>query len=429
MADVRTLKLNLLADVDQFGRGINTAKTNVSSFDKTISKVSKAATAAFYAMAAAAAYSAIRIGKDSVEAAIADQESQALLAKALQNTTKATKAQIASTESWISKQQIAYGVADSKLRPALATLARVTGDVGQAQKLTSLAMDISAATGKDLESVSLALAKAHEGNIGALKRLGIPLDDSIVKTKDFEAATGKLEQLFSGAAATSAETYAGKMRRVSERTNELKESLGALLLPQVEKFVGYANDKLLPLLESVAAGFAGKKDSPKNAAYDLGTSIHALTNSFGALFAALTGGKSTDAESNLEALARAMNNVAKAINSIAGAVEFLNKTWDKVPDKLKPLATLGTGAFQKFAGVRAAGGSVIGGQAYRVGEFGPEMFVPSGSGSIRPANASNNVTVNINGIVDAESARRSIEKLLQDSARRTNAVSLIGATL
>ncbi len=79
---------------------------------------------------------------------------------------------------------------------------------------------------------------------------------------------------------------------------------------------------------------------------------------------------------------------------------------------------------------RAAGGSVMGGQAYRVGEFGPELFVPSGSGSVRPdAGGGQNVTINMNGIIDGESARRSIEKLLQDSARRTGAVNFVGATL
>lgn len=428
MADVRTLKLNLLADVDQFGRGLTTAKGQMSGFDKTVNKISKRATAAFAAVAASAGYMAIRIGKESVEAAIADEQSQKTLAKALQNTAGATDAVIASTEDWISAQQKSYGISDSKLRPSLATLARVTGDVGEAQKLASLAMDISASTGKDLETVSLALAKAHEGNIGALKRLGVPLDDNIVKTKDFDAATLQLTKLFGGAAAANADTYAGKMAIISERTSELKESVGTLLLPAVGKFVDYANQHIIPALEDMAAGFAGN-GSANSAAYDLGVSIRALTDSFGKLFAALTGGKQADATSNIEALARALNNVARAINSIAGAVDWLNKKWDALPDKLKPLATLSLGTFGKFARVRAAGGSVMGGQAYRVGEFGPETFVPSGSGSIRKASATGNVTININGIVDAESARRSIEKLLQDSARRTSAISLAGATL
>jgi hypothetical protein len=69
-------------------------------------------------------------------------------------------------------------------------------------------------------------------------------------------------------------------------------------------------------------------------------------------------------------------------------------------------------------------------QPYMVGEFGPELFVPSGSGSIRPNGGGSGTTIiNLNGIVDAESARRSIERLLQNSSRRTGAINLVGATL
>jgi hypothetical protein len=82
-----------------------------------------------------------------------------------------------------------------------------------------------------------------------------------------------------------------------------------------------------------------------------------------------------------------------------------------------------------FGGGRAAGGSVMAGQAYRVGEFGSEIFVPSGSGSIRPDKGGGGNTFILNGIIDAESARRSIEQLLQNSARRTGAVNFVGATL
>jgi hypothetical protein len=83
-----------------------------------------------------------------------------------------------------------------------------------------------------------------------------------------------------------------------------------------------------------------------------------------------------------------------------------------------------------FGGGRAAGGSVMAGQAYRVGEFGSEIFVPSGSGSIRPdrSNGGGNTFI-LNGIVDAESARRTIERVMQNSTLRTGAVNLAGSSL
>jgi hypothetical protein len=77
----------------------------------------------------------------------------------------------------------------------------------------------------------------------------------------------------------------------------------------------------------------------------------------------------------------------------------------------------------------AAGGFVKGGQAYRVGEFGPETFIPSGAGTIQKASSSmgGNTVININGVVDAASARRSIERLLQTQSRISGPINLAGA--
>jgi hypothetical protein len=82
---------------------------------------------------------------------------------------------------------------------------------------------------------------------------------------------------------------------------------------------------------------------------------------------------------------------------------------------------------------RANGGPVRQGQSYIVGERGPELFTASTSGSISPSGSfggsGQNIVINMNGVIDGESARRTIEKLLQDSARRTGAINLSGATL
>lgn len=429
MADVRTLKLNLLADVDQFGRGIGQAKVEVSGFERNIQKFSKMATGYFLAAGTAAGYMAVRIGKDSVKAFMADEAAQRKFSTTLKNTTNATDDQVSATEDWITQQQALTGFADDKLRPSFETLARVTGDVGKATEYTTLAMDISRGTGKDLETVSLALGKAYDGNEGALRRLGIPLDDNKVKTGDFLGITTDLKDMFKGQASEYADSYAGKMEILGTRTEELKESVGEILMPSITAMVDYANKTLLPTLEQMAAGFAGKEGSSEDSAYKLGQSLAGVKDAFGKLFGVLTSGDAKDGTDALGALAQGFQSVADAISALANALDFMKKKWDLIPDGIKPFLMPAITIFKKNLGVRAAGGPVVGGQAYRVGEFGPETFIPSGSGSIRPAGTSGAVTININGIVDAESARRSIEKLLQDSARRTGAVSLVGATL
>ena len=143
----------------------------------------------------------------AVKAAAEDQKSFELLNQALQANTSATKEQISAIDDQIGKMSIQVGVADDQLRPAFANLARATGDVTESQKLLTLAVDISAATGKDLESVSVSLSKAYSGNVAGLQKLGIPLDENLIKTKDFDGVVKQLSETFGGAAAVAAPTF------------------------------------------------------------------------------------------------------------------------------------------------------------------------------------------------------------------------------
>jgi hypothetical protein len=300
-------------------------------------------------------------------------------------------------------------------------------------------MDIAAATGKDLETVSLTLSKAYNGNIGALTKLGIPLDDAIKKSGDFNLVQGELVRLFGGAAKANTETYAGQLAIVTERVGELKESIGVALLPTLKV--------LLEQVNQVAKGFSG--DDPNGlssraielgasvgdtGAYSLGTSLKALSDAFGKLFTTITA-DGDESSGSLQTLANALVSVANGINAVANAYKKARDLGGKILDFI----SIDPGEGPKFADSRlgkalgytsrAAGGPVFAGQMTRVGEFGPEMFVPSGSGSIRPDNGGQGVTIIMNGVIDGESARRSIERLLQDSSRRTGAVNLVGATL
>ena len=443
MATSRTLKLGLLADVAQFGRGMAKAANDTKSMSSKMDRAVRRAGAAFAALGASACYAAIKIGKESVQAAVEDELAQKKLATALRKTAGATNTTIASTEKWISQQQMAYGISDNKLRPALANLTRATRDVGKAQNLTNLAMDISAATGKDLETVSLALSKGYLGNLGALTRLGVPLDANIIKSKDFDAATKALSDTFSGSAAAAADTYAGRMARLNEGIGEAKETLGAAFLPGLTKLVDYANNTLIPTLSQVADGFAGKPSSvsnklkqvgkdlgygPDSGAYNLGKSLRDVADAMGKLITVATGSQTSGAIGNMQKIADALTSIANAIDKVADAWDNpVFKAVRKTSNFINPLSKVGN--LLDVMGGRATGGSVSAGQAYRVGEFGPETFIPNGSGRIVPRGGSGGNTFVFNGVIDGESARRSIERLMQNSSRRTGAVNLVGGTL
>lgn len=177
-----------------------------------------------------------QLGK-AVRAAADDRKEQDLLRNAIQNNTDATSAQAAEVEKTIGKMQFQKAVSDGELRPAMGNLVRATQDVTKAQELLGLALDISAGTGKDLQTVSIALAKAQTGNIGALTRLGIPLDATAVKSKDLAAIYEDLAGRFAGASDAAANSASGGMKKLQIALDETYEKVGNALIPVLEDYV------------------------------------------------------------------------------------------------------------------------------------------------------------------------------------------------
>jgi hypothetical protein len=256
MAGSRTLKLSILGDVDNLNKSLKTAGGDVDSFGDKIGKAGVKIGKAFAAAAAAAGAAAIAIGIEGVKAAIADEKAQTQLALALENSTGATKAQIAATEQSILQMSLATGVADDELRPALARLVRSTSDTEKAQSLLATALDISAATGKPVEAVANSLAKAYDGNTAALGKLGVGLSTAELKTMSFEQVQGRLTELFGGAAAKNANTYAGQIARVQVAFDEAKETIGVALLPILDTLLKFINQNALPAINAFSKAFS-----------------------------------------------------------------------------------------------------------------------------------------------------------------------------
>lgn len=215
------------------------------SFDKFAGKVGKA----FVIAGAAAAAFAVKIGVDSVRAAIADEKSQTLLANSLRNTTGATDAAIAATETYIDQIQRTFGVVDDELRPALGKLASITGSITDAQKLLGLALDISAGGSVDLGTATNAVTKALNGNYKALRNMGVPITDAMVKSKDLNAVLQLTAKTFAGAAAARANTFEFRMTRLNIALDEAKETLGAALLPTLEALFTTLTTKVIPAVQ------------------------------------------------------------------------------------------------------------------------------------------------------------------------------------
>jgi hypothetical protein len=250
----RTLKLSILGDVDQLNKSLKAANSDVENSANKISDFGKKAAVAF----AVAGAAVVAFAASAVKAAVEDEAAQAKLAETIRATTTATAAQIVGVEDYITKTSIAIGVTDDELRPAFARLVRSTKDTEEAQSLLNLALDLSAATSKPVETVTNALAKAYDGNYTALGKLGLGLDANLLKSKDNQAIIESLETTYGRFAEGAAETTAKKFERIKIATSEAKEAIGAALLPVVQRLADFLLVNVVPNLESFINGLTGK---------------------------------------------------------------------------------------------------------------------------------------------------------------------------
>ncbi len=466
----RTLKLSILADVDQLKKSLNAANTDVDSSSTKMLDFGKKAGLAFAAAGAAAGAYAIKIGIDGVKAAIEDEASQNKLANALENATGATQAQIAATEESILKMSLATGTADDKLRPALQRLAISTGDISKAQDLLTVALDVATATGKPLETVANAIGKAYDGNTAALGKLGIGLSAAELKTMSFTDVQQKLTDLFGGAAAANAETYEGKIAILKVSFDEAKETIGTGLLPMVTSLIDYINDNVLPAFNAFALGFSGKgklKDgmtTTETAAFGFGETVKSLTVSLGKMFTVFNSESNTGQSSGLGKMIGWLNTIIAALDKV---VKFASVTlgllgvitdpskWGMSGSELGAELAAKAGITQSFAksgtpGAISGGGSSVpvvvipsagggggggggggiasaaagaikvaaaAGGGFTDSQNAARLAAEGGGGFTDSQNAAR-INLTVNGAIDAEGTARTIIKALNDSFYR-----------
>ena len=221
-------------DIKKAIRDLESLRKDSASTSKGVGDLGKAFAGVGAAIAATFTISTLtNFLKDATQAAIEDEKSMVSLAKAMENMGLA--AQNAGVEQFVEQLMLATGVADDQLRPAMSRLLLVTGDVAESQRGLQLAMDIAAGTGRDLDSVTTALAKAYGGQTTALGRLGVGLDQATLKSKDMDLITGALSQKFEGQAAAAADTYGGRIQRLNVAVGEAQETIGYALLGALDR--------------------------------------------------------------------------------------------------------------------------------------------------------------------------------------------------
>jgi hypothetical protein len=257
----RTLYLALAMDLKGFTPKLRDAQEDLGRFGNATRNLTNTLSGmlgpALIGAGAAAGYAAVQFGVDGVKAFVDDEAAAAKLATTLQNLGLAQDTSAA--EASVDVMQRQFGVADDLLRPALGKLVLVTGDVTEANKLLAVALDASAGTGRSLEQVTQAIARAASGSATSLLKIAPALDQNILKSGNLNAITAELSRTFGGQAQTAANTYQGQLNRLSVGFGELQESFGSGFLNALGKTESKTGDlmstmeDLQPVLEETGA--------------------------------------------------------------------------------------------------------------------------------------------------------------------------------
>ena len=210
-------------------KGTKQATKGLGGLEKSFKKMGLASKLSF----AAATTAVTAFTKKAVTAALEESKAVAVLNKSLDNLGLA----FASTgvNAYIDSLQRATGVSEDLLRPAFGRLIRSTNELGKAQQLLALSLDISAATGKSVDAVAASLSKAYLGQNTALGRLGVGLSKAELATSSFEQIQAKLTTLFAGSAKAAADTYAGSVAKLQIAAKEASETIGFSLIDGIQR--------------------------------------------------------------------------------------------------------------------------------------------------------------------------------------------------
>lgn len=414
-SDSRTLKLSILADVDELKKGLATANKEVESTADKIGEFGKKAALAFAAVGAAVGAFAV----SAVKAAAEDEKARKSLEQTIRSSTQASEAQIASIDKYITKQSIATATTDDVLRPAFARLIRSTQDVTKAQDLLALSQEIATATGKPLEVVANALGKSFDGQNAALGKLGLGIDAATLKTMSHEQIMQQLKGTYKGFIENEATNAEFKMRQLEIAFSETKEQIGNALLPIMKQFADYLLETVVPNVQAFAAGLTGESSvtagitDATEGAYQFGEQLKSTITFVisikdellilgGIIATVFVASKIVAFVSAIMTLVTAMNTLRNAAAAAAVATAFAT----------------GGGSVGLAAAALAGTAATIG-----LSQIAPSknMNVPSSrtlpNGGYTTGGGVTNITVNA---IDSESAARAVTKAINESAARSN---------
>lgn len=205
--------------------------------DASVAKLNKSVKA--LGVGLGVSFGAAKLGaysKQAVKAFAADDKAARVLTKSLQNLGLGF--QSTGVAEFIASLEKTYGIMDDQLRPAFQKLLTTTGSVSVAQASMKTALDLSAASGVDVVSVADDLAKAYVGQTRGLTKYGLGLSQVELKAMSYIEVQKTINDLFRGQAALAADTYSGKIDKLSVAAKTASEIIGQGLVEALGKLGG-----------------------------------------------------------------------------------------------------------------------------------------------------------------------------------------------
>lgn len=462
MANVRTLKFNLLADIADFTKGLDDAQGQFKKFGDKLDSISGKAALAFGAIAIGA--------KGTIDAASDLNESMSKTSVVFEDATDSIVefSKTSATSIGLSQKAALEAASDFAI---FGKAAGLTGDDLSAfsTDTLTLAADLASFNNVSLDQAINAIGAGLRGESEPLRQFGVLLSADAVEAEALRMGLEKGTKGFTdqqkvlarqslimqqttiqqGDFARTSEGAANQQRILTAQMEDAKTKIGQGLLPIYQQLIslivplsGYmsANAETISKVALVVLGLTG-------GIVALNYAIKAVTVITTAWSAVVKTAAALQVIWNAVLAANPIGLVVLAIAAlVAGVViayqkiEPFRDLIDSIIQKIKDMGkAIKESAFGKAIGSivdkvtsgKAVGGMVGAGQAVRVGELGSEVFVPTTGGQIIPNNklGGGGTTIIMNGVIDGESARRSIERLMQNSTRRTGAVNLAGSPL
>jgi hypothetical protein len=433
----RTLKLSILADVDDLKKKLGEADKSVEANSKKISDFGKKAALAFAAVGAAA----VVFGKKAIDAGERLATANARIAQINKSmnlfgdsTDEVTKRLISYAEATARSTGVdtnSIKITQAKLL-TFKELAKTAGQLGgEFDRATKAAIDLAAAGFGSAETNAVQLGKALQDPIKgltALSRSGVTFTEveqerirTLVESNRVSEAQVLILQAIETQVGGTAEATANASEKIRVGFDQVQEKIGLALLPTFERFSNYLLETTIPIIESFINGITNvglSADEASIKAFEFGERVRSIIKFIisikdelfilgGIIATVFVANRIIAFVAAVQTLVTAMIALRNAAAAAGAAVAF---------------ATGGTSLIVGGAAAGIAGLGILGQKEF-------ESSLPGGAVSTRgnPGQTIINNNISVSAI-DGEGAARAVANTLSAQAERSRTALRAAAT-